>query len=114
MIGLLFRALPLQLLYHSMDGLAAQVQAGGRGLLLQVDHRSGFRLQSLYCSRGHSFLLCRSQHGPGDPGHHPIDSGEALQGPHVERSDLCPHRCGRLLIPRCIAQVPDIWEQHRR
>uniref|UniRef100_A0A804RB94 Amino acid transporter transmembrane domain-containing protein n=1 Tax=Zea mays TaxID=4577 RepID=A0A804RB94_MAIZE len=86
----------------------------GRGLPpARHDHpREGVRLPGR--PRGRGVRLLGAQRGAGDPGHHPVHAGQAVQEGHVE-GRLCRLRRRRhLLLPRHVRRVLGLRQRRRR
>jgi hypothetical protein len=103
-----------QLLHHCVGRVAAQREERGRGLPpARDDHpREGVRFPGR--PRGRGVRLLGAQRGAGDPGHHPVHAGQAVQEGHVEGRLRRLRRRRHLLLPRHVRRVLGLRQRRRR
>ena len=92
-----------QLLDDRVGRVGAQGEVAGGALRLARDDDAGEGVRLLRRARGRGVRLRRAQRGAGDPGHHPVDAGQAVQETHVEGCHRRLHHRRRVLLP-CLAR----------
>ena len=103
-----------QLLDDRMDRVGAEGEVAGGALRPARDDDAGEGVRLLRRARGRGVRLRRAQRGAGDPGHHPVDAGEAVQEAHVEGRRRRLHRRRRVLLPCLARRLLGLRQQRQR